>query len=81
MTERREIRTERCDGMPPVGHNAHSRTNYGAETVSLLRGLPAKLAVCPEYVPMGQIMIQEGIRSTLHRAQMWRTIASVRSGT
>ena len=52
-----------------------------AETVSLLRGLLARFVARPEYVQMGQIMIGEEVHSTIHHAQMWRTITAVRSET
>jgi len=50
-----------------------------AETVSLLGGLPEEFVARPEYVRMGQIMIGEEIHSTLHLAQLRRTIAAIRS--
>ena len=54
-------------------------TGCRAETVSLLRGLPEEFTARPEYVRMGQIMIEEAIHSTLHHGQMQRTIAAIRS--
>jgi len=48
-----------------------------AETVALLRGLSEPFVGHPEYVRMGQIMIEEAVHTTFHHDQLRRTIAAV----
>ena len=81
MIERRTIRVEQHVDAARRTSTVRSRTGRCIETVSLLHGSAAGFVVRRESVRMEQIMIEEGVRSTLRPIRMRRTIAAATSGT
>ena len=76
MIERRTIRVEQHVDAARRTATVRSQAGRCVETVSLLHRSPAGFVMRSEPVRMEQIMIEEGVRSTVGPIQMRRTIAA-----